>query len=228
MNSTLPTNPAPPAPDWVPSAIIFDFDGVIALSEPVHARAWHDVALRHGRALPAGFAESGIGKRDDTMAAELADHWRDAGSHHTVLECKRECYAARLHELPLVPGVEQALEAWSRRFRLAVATSSSRREVGHTLESRGLAGFIRVIIGVEDVTHFKPDPEPYLKAAALLGVAPAECLVFEDSPVGIMAAQRAGMVVAAMLTSFQPDQLPATPLRCADFIAARALLPCLQ
>ena len=101
-----------------PTGLIFDFDGVVVLSEPVHVRAWDDVARHFGAALPASFGQSGIGRSDGVLSDELADFWRSCGSCNAsgsdILAAKRRFYQGRApRETTLVPGIVEALESFA-------------------------------------------------------------------------------------------------------------------
>ncbi|MBI1784750.1 HAD family phosphatase, partial [Candidatus Sumerlaeota bacterium] len=112
------------------TGLIFDFDGVIVLSEPVHQRAWVDVAAEFGADLPEGFLERGIGSSDELLARELAAYWDFKDSPLILLDAKRRCYQARcLAETEYVPGIHRALEVLARDYPLAVATSSSEGDI---------------------------------------------------------------------------------------------------
>jgi HAD superfamily hydrolase (TIGR01509 family) len=105
----------------------------------------------------------------------------------------------REHPVPLLPGVADAIAALeSRGMALAVASSGLRPSIEEILGNLGVLSSFRAIIGGEDVSRGKPDPEPYIRAAAALGVEPASCLVFEDSSVGVTSAKAAGAVCVAV------------------------------
>jgi len=88
---------------------------------------------------------------------------------------------------------------------VAVATSAPRENVGHTLGELGFAGRFRVIVRSDEVLRGKPAPDVYLAAARLVGVRPADCLAFEDAPVGVAAARAAGMPCVAITSTFSPE-----------------------
>jgi beta-phosphoglucomutase-like phosphatase (HAD superfamily) len=108
--------------------------------------------------------------------------------------------------------VVEAISALGRRgIPLAIASSGLRPSIEEILGNHGLSGSFRAIIGGEDVSRGKPDPEPYLRAAAAIGVDPRRCLVFEDSSVGVAAAKAAGAVCVAVR-----NMLAKTPQRLDD------------
>jgi HAD superfamily hydrolase (TIGR01509 family) len=181
--------------------LIFDFDGTIALSEPVHMAAWGDVAAAFGQALPAGFAERGCGQPDELLARELASGWGRAPAE--LLRRKAECYQLRCRAgSTLVPGVVELLRRFHGRRPIGLATSASAEDIAPTLAQHDLRRFFDVILTVEQVANPKPHPEIYLLVAERLGLDPGRSVVFEDSPPGAAAARAAGMRVFGMTTSF--------------------------
>lgn len=107
--------------------------------------------------------------------------------------------------LDLKPGTAELLATAPGHLHRAVVTSSGRNEAHRKIAIAGLTPAFATVVTVDDVTRAKPDPEPYLLAARLLGVAPSRCLVFEDSEAGAEAAHRAGCTVVQV-----PDLIPAS------------------
>jgi beta-phosphoglucomutase len=186
------------------TGIIFDFDGVIALSEPVHMQAWRDLALElGGRPLPVGFLEKGVGHTDQELSRELAAFWGNDPDFDTVLAGKRRHYQNRcLTDSVLVPGVDRALRYFAKHFPIGLATSASMDDVTPTLERYKIKDYFDVLLTIESVARPKPHPEIYLKAAQALEVDPEKSFVFEDSPTGATAARAAGMNVIGLTTTF--------------------------
>jgi sugar-phosphatase len=184
-------------------AAIFDFDETMVLLEDQHtaaaARLAREMGDDYGR-MPESFRHrSGFRVLDDVDEMRHFFGWSDDLAslyarrlEHFLVECRE-------HPAPLLPGVADAIAALLRRgMPLAIASSGLRPSIEEVLDNHGLRGSFRAIIGGEDVTRGKPDPEPYLRAAAALGVDPAGCLVFEDSSVGVAAAKAAGAVCVAV------------------------------
>lgn len=188
-------------------AIVFDFDGVIALSEPVHVRAWEDLAREFDRPLPEGFLESGIGFSDVGLSEILCRAWGDPIPVAEMLGRKRALYARRSHETTLVPGVRDAIAHFAERVPLAIATSSSASDIDPVVERHGLRDYFRAILTIDHVRDPKPHPEIYLKAADRLGVEPERCWVFEDSAHGADAARAAGARVIGVTTTLAPERI---------------------
>lgn len=213
------------------AGLIFDFDGTIALSEHVHMRAWEDLSVTYGRALPPGFVERGVGLTDKELAEELADHWAGAvvAGGAELLAKKKQNYQARcFEESVLVPGIAEALARLAGRWPLAVATSASRDDIAPTLRRYDLRRFFDAIVTVEDVRRAKPDPEIYLLAAQRLGVEPKRCVAFEDSPAGASAARAAGMRVVGMTTTFPSGAIGEVAASIGDYRAFEAILGLLE
>lgn len=201
-----------------PTGLIFDFDGVIALSEGLHFRAWEDQAREMGRALPDRFFEQSMGKSESSVAEGLAKDWDLADEAEQILDQKRRHYrdlAAR--EGVLVPGVAEALAELSRSFRIAVATSSAPGDIEPYLERYDLGKYFSAVLTIESIVRPKPDPEIYLKAAGLLQSNAGDCIVFEDSKPGADAARGAGARVIGITTSLPGEALAPVLAHFADF-----------
>jgi HAD superfamily hydrolase (TIGR01509 family) len=175
-------------------SILFDFDGVLLDSEPVHWACWREVLLPLGVSLEWEFyRERCIGIDDRLMLQMMADgrDWRELWERYPA---KRELFRARMIAAPPFPeGLAGLLEELRGGYRMAIVSSSACSEIEPLLERAGLRGYFETIVGGGDVQHHKPAPEPYLLAAKRLGVqAP---LVLEDSEAGMASARAAGFAV---------------------------------
>jgi HAD superfamily hydrolase (TIGR01509 family) len=185
------------------SAVIFDFDETIIDLEPQHTAA-HDALCR---ALGSSYAEmpesfrKGSGRR-------IIDDIRDMRAHFGWSESEKELFALRQRffdeacaraELVPMPGAVDAIRALQAcGIPLAIASSAVRSSIEAILIRLGIRDAFDWIVDGSEVVHGKPDPEAYLVTAKKLGVAPEECVVFEDSEVGVLAAKRAGMFCIAI------------------------------
>jgi HAD superfamily hydrolase (TIGR01509 family) len=174
--------------------LIFDFDGTIVDSSPLHARAFSEAFAADG--VPVDYATI-AGLTTDTAVDQVARGARlplDAEKRAFLIADKR-ARALRLIEAELepIPGSVDFLERARGLFPLALCTSGSRPTIERALERVGLVGVFDPVVTAGDVRHGKPHPEGFLKAAAQRGVAPADALVFEDAPSGLAAARAAGM-----------------------------------
>jgi len=192
-------------------ALIFDFDGTLTLSEPVHMSAWIEMARQHSLPLPEGFLEAGIGHTDREDAEILAESWGLRDPQHTgasLLAEKRATYQRKaLTESVLVDGVPEMLAHFSRIYPLGLATSASYDDINPILERYDLGQYFKSVVTIEDVQIGKPHPEIYLKSAQNLDVDPSACVAFEDTIIGGNAARAAGMRVIGMTTTFAEREL---------------------
>jgi HAD superfamily hydrolase (TIGR01509 family) len=211
-------------------AIIFDFDGVVADSEPTHCAVFQrvlkedagvDLTVEDYYAHYLGYDDKGC------FAAVLADRGRPAPQaliDHLVRR-KADIFLDELRtHLVIFPGVREFVREAEPRYRLAVASGALRHEIEFVLEEAGIRKAFEHITSAEDVRRGKPDPEGFLHALTALNrlgrsgegpLAPADCLVVEDSLPGIKAAHAAGMKVLAVSNTH-----PAEDLREADEVAA--------
>jgi HAD superfamily hydrolase (TIGR01509 family) len=190
-------------------SILFDFDGVLADTEPVHYACWADVLAPAGIRLKWEFYRAHcIGIDDREMLRMLAAQChppRDAEDLWKLYPAKKELFRARVAAAPpFDAGLEGFLRELDGPYKLAVVSSSSCSEIEPMLEAGGLRRYFQTVVGGESVKHHKPAPDPYLLAAERLGVrAP---LVVEDSAAGIASGHAAGFEVLAVRSAFEvPD-----------------------
>jgi len=201
-------------------AVIFDVDGVIFDSERVHVDAWEQVFPPRGIRLWEKDYLAGVGVCDRIFLENL----RAAGTIppgedlEAILEAKIAALIERLDRpVRVFPGARETIEALAERLPLCAASNSDRRFVEKMLAGGGLLGRFSYVLARNDVARPKPEPDIYLMGAERLGVAPADCLVIEDSPVGIEAARRAGMRCVAVAHTVPAEKL----------LAADTVLPCI-
>jgi beta-phosphoglucomutase len=195
-------------------ALVFDLDGVIVDSMPLHTEAWRVYLRRCG--VSCDNIERMHGRRNDDIVADFM------GAHLTPPQVFahgaakeqlfREMMGAQL-QAHLVPGIADFL----RRYQtapLAVASNAEPANIDFTLDGAELRAYFKVIVNGMQVKNPKPFPDVYLKAAEELGVAPRNCIVFEDSPAGVQAALTAGARVVGVETH---EPLEGVELHVADF-----------
>jgi sugar-phosphatase len=187
-------------------AILFDMDGVLIDSAPAVARVWRKWAVEYDLD-PDLVVEQAHGRRSIETIRAVAPHM-DAERENVKVE---QMEIDDKEGVTALPGAAQILSILSPE-RFAIVTSATRPLA---LARLGYAGIQvpRHVVTADDVTEGKPSPEPFLKGAALLGIAAADCLVFEDTPAGVAAARAAGMQVIALQTTY-----PAQELQAADTI----------
>ena len=211
-----PTNPAP--------AIIFDMDGVVLDSPPLHLLTWQRTLEPLGISLTAGDLYPLEGMPTERTAQKLTENLLGrACSFEEAQRLANEKRALFRHMFKprCVPGIAALLhDLRGRGYHLGLVTGSARSVVDESLVPTGMAGLFEAIVAGDQVSQGKPHPEPYQTAAHLLGYPPAECLAVENAPLGVQSAQAAGMRCVALETT-----LPAAQLAAADrvFPDARAL-----
>lgn len=193
-----------------PSALIFDMDGVLVDSEPLHERAKEEAFRQFGIVLPESIYDSYKGRPDATMMQEVLDQLgRSAPAVADVLRLKHQIFETIEHELQPIEGAVDFLRWAASRYRIALATSATPRNRAAALEVLGVSELFEAVV---DSSHFqrpKPDPEAFLVALRELRLSAADCWVIEDSVNGVRAAKSAGCVAAAITTTFNSALLSA-------------------
>jgi HAD superfamily hydrolase (TIGR01509 family) len=185
-------------------AVIFDMDGVLIDSEPLHFAVLHDLLAAEGHAYTRADNEEFIGTTTEALFVTLIPRLALPGS---IAEYEARYHAAVLRVLGQPHDAAEGVTTLVHRLRelgvrIGVASSSHRAWIGATLRSIGLSGMFDAIVSGDDVEHGKPDPSIYLLAAKHLGVDPERCLAIEDSPNGVASARRAGMAVLGVRTPY--------------------------
>ncbi|HYW41784.1 MAG TPA: HAD family phosphatase [Bryobacteraceae bacterium] len=182
-------------------AILFDFDGVLIDSEPMHCACWAEVLAPLGVRLEWGwYRDNCIGVDDREMLrmmAARADPPRDWREMWDQYPAKQKVFRSRMIQAsPFPPGLPAFLDGLRPRYKMAVVTSSARAEIEPLLEAGGLLGFFDTLVCGREADRLKPAPDPYLLAARRLDArAP---LVVEDSAAGIASGRAAGFEVLAV------------------------------
>lgn len=182
------------------SAVIFDCDGTLVDSMPAHFEAWCEALALYGAGgvfkEDVFLAMGGRPTRD--IVVDLNDEYNLHLDPAAVAFAKREAFLKRLDTVTLIDEVAAFAQSLRGKMPLAIASGGSRMVVEKTLRVVGVSDWFDEVVTADDVVEGKPAPDIFIKAAQLLGVSPAKCLVLEDAPAGILAAQRAGMQVIAI------------------------------
>jgi HAD superfamily hydrolase (TIGR01509 family) len=174
-------------------AYLFDCDGTIADSMPLHFIAWKKALAEWNCDLDEDLFYAWGGKPPVEVIGDL-NRMRGLNMPvETVAEHKENYYYELLPQLEPVEEVLEHIDAMHRQIPFAVVSGSTRESIVNSLTAIGLLDKFDLIVGSEDYARSKPAPDPFLTAARLLGVAPEHCLVFEDAEIGIQSAQAAGM-----------------------------------
>lgn len=190
-------------PDGQFEGYIFDCDGTVADTMPAHYEAWCAALAPYGIPFPEALFYDLGGTKTHRIVEILAErHGVEIPVNDTV-ETKERIFSEKLHQIEPVEPVVELVKKYHGQAPMAVASGGIRTLVTRTLEHLGLLHYFDAIVTADDVTHGKPHPEPFLLAAARIGVRPERCLVFEDGKVGIEAARAAGMAVCVVPTPLQ-------------------------
>lgn len=194
-------------------AILFDMDGVLVNNLEVHREAFAEFFRRYGVERSFDELSRVFGKGNDDIMGELmpSDVVERVGIRELGYEKEaiyRELYAPTI--TPQEGLLDLLAECEAEGVRCAVGSSGYRANVDFVLDKCHIERYFEAAVAGDEVTRCKPDPEIYLTAAAKLGVAAEECVVFEDAEAGIESAKRAGMRVVALATTFSRDFLAQT------------------
>lgn len=178
-------------------SILFDFDGVLADTEPIHFACWREVLAEFGMELPMSRLPEFVGVADRAMLERLGAERRPPISAEQLWPSyarKRDLFRARIARQQVVrPETIELVRGLHARYRLAVVSSSHRSEVEPPLERAGIRPFFQALVCGMEVRNLKPAPDPYLRAAELVE---ARCpLVVEDSDAGVASGSAAGFKV---------------------------------
>lgn len=192
-----------------PRAVIFDMDGVIVNSEPLHERAWEEVFRKmgfgdsHGIHFPDYY-----GKTDLALGIDFHARHRPGQSIEETLAWKQDRLIELLRaEEPIFEGLPDLLEKLAGRYPLAIASGSAHPVIDEVLALKQLRRFFSALVSSTEVPRGKPAPDVFLRAAELLGVPPESCVVVEDAATGVEGALAAGMQVIAIANTLPPERL---------------------
>lgn len=210
-------------------AVVFDFDGVIANSEPLHYRAFRDVLEAEGITLTeAEYYQRYLGYNDQRAFQEIAAERNRSWNSRRIAEltARKAGVTAELERTAslLFPGAREAIERLAARCALAIASGALRSEIQRILDREQLSRFFHVIVSADDGGASKPAPDPYLRAIERLAdtgpvgvsLAAADCVAIEDSPWGLESARTAGLHTVAVTHTY-----PATALTQAELTVDR-------
>lgn len=201
-----------------PTAMIFDLDGVLIHSMPLHVRAWNRYLEGFGMSC-AQLERVMHGKRNPELVREL---FGEGLTENAVFEhgaAKERLFRQMLSDEDLsvcrVRGLEEFLERY-KRLPKAIGSNAEPANIDFVIDRLGLRQYFQIIVNGQQVARPKPFPDIYLKAAELLGFEPRDCIVFEDSPTGVEAAKSAGMRVVGVETT--PADFEGVNFAVRDFV----------
>ena len=188
-------------------ALLFDLDGTLIDSMPHHHNAWVRWHERRGLSIDeASFFAATAGRSNAEILADmLPGHSAD---EHAVMADEKESLYRELarQSLGLIEGATEFVSAARNAgLKLAVCTASTLQNMALAFERHGIDTWVETVVSPADGLRGKPHPDIFLEAAKRLGVQPVDCIVFEDAPLGIEAARRAGMRAVALTTTMPAD-----------------------
>jgi beta-phosphoglucomutase len=198
-------------------AVVFDFDGVLANSEPLHFRAFRDVLAEEAISLSeAAYYDRYLGFDDagafEAIAADSGHRLTRARIAQLIERKARVMEELERHASVLFPGAREAIVRMAALGPLAIASGALRAEIVRVLRHERLDGYFPVLVAAEDTPASKPDPAPYRLAVEQLAARngrldPRECVAVEDSRWGLQSARDAGLRTIAITHSYPADQL---------------------
>jgi beta-phosphoglucomutase len=196
------------------SAIIFDFDGIIVDSEPMHHRAFNEVLAPLGMEISwEDYCETYIGFDDrDALRTVFKAYDKKSCSRDVkkLIELKAAAFQRLVQggEAKPLPGAVELIKSIPVRLPVGLCSGALREDIDPIIKNLGIANAFNVIVTAEDTPKSKPDPAPYQLALKKLGIEdPATALAIEDTPAGILSAKKAGMKVLAVTNSYDRDYL---------------------
>lgn len=202
------------------TCVIFDLDGVIINSEPIHKLAFKHVCQKHGvNFTDDDYKNFCLGKTDQEGFREIIKKYntKDISTKDLQTEKNKKYLDLIADDIKPIAGVIKLIKKLANNFRLALTSSSSQQEIEVPLNKLGVRNYFEVIVSAQDVSKGKPDPQPYLSTAQKLNEVPQNCLVIEDTESGILSAKSAGMKCIAITTTQLKSELGYADLVIDDF-----------
>lgn len=183
-------------------AVLFDMDGVLINTEPLHYRMWKETFRGRGLEIDYDVYKGCIGATDAFLMELILNNYGRDFRNDKNLSKERKVIEKRIIEeegFPEMPGVEEMLRRlYEAGFLLAVASSSPPERIRDAMNYIGAGQYFSLLNSAENVAHSKPAPDIYLDTAKRIGAAPEECIVLEDSENGSIAAVSAGMICVGL------------------------------
>jgi beta-phosphoglucomutase family hydrolase len=176
-------------------ALIFDLDGTLSNSLPVHLSTWNSIGEKYGFKFDPKILYEMTGRPTIEFARRVVEQYGLSITPEEVVKLKQQSFWDSKALLKPVEEMIAIVKAWHGKLPMSVGTGASRKSAEVQLIALDIIEYFDYIISAEDVTRHKPEPETFLKCAELMKVEPSQCQVFEDGDLGIAAAQKAGMIV---------------------------------
>ncbi|MFD2919457.1 HAD family hydrolase [Terrimonas rubra] len=186
-------------------AFIFDLNGTIIHDMPYHVKVWQDIVNELGAGLSLEETQAQCyGKNQDLLERVFPGRFNDEEKDRIGMQKEERYQQWYRPDMKLINGLDSFLQkAAAAHIPMAIGSAAIMFNINFILDGTHTHAYFKSIVSADDVVNSKPDPETFLKNARELGIAPEKCLVFEDAPKGIEAAQRAGMD-AVCITTMHP------------------------
>lgn len=175
--------------------LIFDLDGTLADTMPIHFVAWRNAAARYGIDFTPELFARLAGIPAYPTVDKLNELYGKSIDPKEMADSKEAEFERNMHLTPEIKVVTDLVREYHGKMPMAIGTGGARRLALKTLDTIGLKEYFDVVVCSEDVKNYKPHPETFLKCAEQMGIDPSDCQVFEDGILGIQAAEAAGMMV---------------------------------
>lgn len=176
-------------------ALIFDLDGTLSDSLPVHIKTWKMIGEKYGFDFDPQIIHDMTGRPTIEFAKHVIERYGVDETPENLVKMKQESFWALDHLLVPVKEVMTIVNEFHGKLPMAVGTGASRKSAEVQLGAHNITDLFDTIVSADDVTKHKPEPETFLECAKQMGVEPQYCQVFEDGDLGIIAAEKAGMFV---------------------------------
>ena len=189
-------------------AFIFDLNGTMIDDMAYHINAWHSIVNGLGANLSLErVKEECYGKNEEVLERIFPGRFTEERKTALGLEKEKQYRLEFKPQLKLIKGLDSFLEnAYQAGIKMAIGSAAITANIDFVLDGLQLRKYFDVIVGADDVTHSKPDPETYLKCAEMLNIDATDCLVFEDAPKGVETANNAGMDCVVITTMHTKDE----------------------
>jgi beta-phosphoglucomutase family hydrolase len=176
-------------------ALIFDLDGTLSDSLPVHLATWNLVGEKYGFIFDPQILHDMTGRPTIEFAQRVVEQYELNADPHELVQMKQQAFWSMAHLLRPIDEVVSIVQENYGKLPMSVGTGAGRKSAVVQLETLDLLRYFEAVVSADEVKKHKPEPETFLECARLMGVEPEFCQVFEDGVLGIEAAEKAGMMV---------------------------------